>query len=43
MRTEELLGIITGDLGVSKDGSRTENYQSGIEIRGKIYIIGRGM
>ncbi len=38
----KLLGIITGDLGVSKDGSRTENYQSGIEIRGKFTLFAEG-
>ncbi len=37
-----LLGIITGDLGVSKNGSKTENYQSGIEIRGKFTLFAEG-
>ena len=37
-----LKGIITGDLGISKEGTPTENYQPGIEIRGKFTLFAEG-
>ena len=35
-------GVITGDMGIGKDGSRTANYQQGILLRGKQTIFAEG-
>ena len=35
-------GILTGDMGVGKDGEKTQNYQSGIEIFAKMIILAEG-
>lgn len=37
-----LVGVITGDVGLSKNGTPTANYQMGIEIRAKQTIIAEG-
>ena len=39
---DKLKGIITGDLGISKEGTPTENHQPGIEIRGKFTLFAEG-
>lgn len=38
----KLCGIITGDMGLNRDGQPTENYQSGMEIRAKQTILAEG-
>ena len=35
-------GVVTGDLGVARDGSQKGGYQPGIELRGKYTLIGEG-
>lgn len=35
-------GVVTGDLGVGRDGSQKGGYQPGIELRGKHTLIGEG-
>ena len=35
-------GVITGDMGIGKDGARTANYQQGILLRGKQTIFAEG-
>jgi len=35
-------GVITGDLGVAKDGHRKPNYQPGMELRGKYVLFAEG-
>jgi len=35
-------GVITGDMGVGKDGQPTVNYQPGMELRGKYTLFGEG-
>jgi electron-transferring-flavoprotein dehydrogenase len=35
-------GVITGDLGVAKDGSRTDGFTPGMELRGKYTIFAEG-
>lgn len=37
-----LKGIITGDMGINKDGSLSSNYQAGMEIRAKQTILAEG-
>lgn len=32
---DEVTGIATNDMGVAKDGSRKENYQRGVALKGK--------
>jgi electron-transferring-flavoprotein dehydrogenase len=38
----KVVGIITGDMGVARDGTPTSNYQAGIEIRAKQVVIAEG-
>ena len=35
-------GVVTGDMGVAKDGSQKDMYQPGMELRGKYTLIGEG-
>jgi electron-transferring-flavoprotein dehydrogenase len=38
----EVQGIVTGDKGVARDGSRKKSYTPGIELRGKYVFIAEG-
>jgi len=38
----KLVGIITGEFGVGKDGVRTAAYQPGIAIKGKVTLLAEG-
>ncbi len=38
----KVVGIITGDMGIARDGTKTSNYQAGIEIRSKQVVIAEG-
>ncbi len=38
----EILGIVTGDLGVARDGTRKSGFTPGIELRAKYTLIGEG-
>jgi len=35
-------GVATGDMGVGKDGSHTENYQPGVELHGRQTVFAEG-
>jgi electron-transferring-flavoprotein dehydrogenase len=35
-------GVITGDMGIAADGSRTDSYTPGIELRGKYTLFAEG-
>jgi electron-transferring-flavoprotein dehydrogenase len=35
-------GVATGDMGVGKDGSQTENYQPGVELHGRQTVFAEG-
>lgn len=37
-----LIGVITGDMGVTADGGKGENYQQGMELRGKYILVAEG-
>jgi len=39
---QELVGILTGDMGRDSDGNETVNYAAGIEIRAKYSLIAEG-
>jgi len=39
---DKVVGVATGDMGVDKDGSPTENYQPGVELRAKYTIFAEG-
>lgn len=39
---DELRGVITGDVGLDRNGQRTRNYQPGIEIRAQHTVIAEG-
>jgi hypothetical protein len=34
---DKVIGIGTNDMGISKDGSKKENFQRGVEIKGFIF------
>ncbi len=38
----EVLGIATGDMGISRDGARKSGFTRGIELRGKYTLIAEG-
>ena len=38
----KVVGVITGDMGLARDGTHTPNYQAGIEIRSKQVVIAEG-
>ncbi len=42
IQDDKVLGIITNDSGIAKDGSKTDLYQSGIEIYAKQTILAEG-
>lgn len=35
----KVIGIGTNDMGISKDGSKKENFQRGVEVKGFIYDV----
>lgn len=37
--TDKVVGIATNDMGVAKDGSRKDNFQSGVELKGKSCVL----
>ncbi|KAF8402360.1 hypothetical protein HHK36_013314 [Tetracentron sinense] len=38
----EVVGIGTNDMGVAKDGSKRENFQHGVELKGRITLLSEG-
>ena len=40
--TGEVLGIITGDMGISKEGEEKDSYMPGMELRGKYTLFAEG-
>jgi electron-transferring-flavoprotein dehydrogenase len=42
MESGEVKGVITGELGVAKDGRRKENFAPGMELRGKYTLFAEG-
>ncbi|THG05918.1 hypothetical protein TEA_007009 [Camellia sinensis var. sinensis] len=39
---EKVIGIATNDMGIAKDGSRRDNFQCGVELKGRITLLGEG-
>ncbi|KAL2332224.1 hypothetical protein Fmac_019805 [Flemingia macrophylla] len=39
---DQVIGIGTNDMGISKDGSKKENFQRGVEIKGRIMLLAEG-
>ncbi|XP_071689524.1 electron transfer flavoprotein-ubiquinone oxidoreductase, mitochondrial [Rutidosis leptorrhynchoides] len=39
---ENVIGIATNDMGIGKDGSKKDNYQPGVELKGRINIFAEG-
>ena len=35
-------GVATGDMGIGKDGQQTDNYQPGVELRGRVTFFAEG-
>lgn len=40
--TDTVVGIRTNDMGVAKDGSKKDNFQLGVELRGRITLLAEG-
>ncbi|MCX8501659.1 MAG: electron transfer flavoprotein-ubiquinone oxidoreductase [Alphaproteobacteria bacterium] len=38
----EVVGVATGDMGLAKDGSRTSNFQPGVELRARFTLFAEG-
>ncbi|XP_061344747.1 electron transfer flavoprotein-ubiquinone oxidoreductase, mitochondrial isoform X3 [Gastrolobium bilobum] len=38
----KVIGIGTNDMGISKDGSKKENFQRGVEVKGRITLLAEG-
>jgi electron-transferring-flavoprotein dehydrogenase len=38
-----VVGVATGDMGIGKDGSQTDRYTRGMELRGKYTVIAEGV
>lgn len=36
---DKVVGIATNDMGIAKDGSKRENFQRGVELKGKHVIL----
>jgi electron-transferring-flavoprotein dehydrogenase len=39
---KNVTGIVTNDMGIAKDGSKKEMFQQGVEMKGKITLLGEG-
>ncbi|XP_061992844.1 electron transfer flavoprotein-ubiquinone oxidoreductase, mitochondrial isoform X1 [Rosa rugosa] len=39
---DTVVGIRTNDMGISKDGSKKENFQPGIELKGRVTLLAEG-
>ncbi|XP_072959335.1 electron transfer flavoprotein-ubiquinone oxidoreductase, mitochondrial [Typha angustifolia] len=39
---ETVVGVATNDLGIAKDGSKRETFQRGVEVRGRLTLMGEG-
>ena len=38
----EVVGVRTGDKGIDKDGARKPNFEPGIDLKGKVTVLGEG-
>eukprot|EP01018_Ginkgo_biloba_P002365 Gb_32559 [translate_table: standard] len=38
----KVIGIATNDMGIGKDGSKKENFQRGVELKGRVTLLGEG-
>ncbi|XP_027164191.1 electron transfer flavoprotein-ubiquinone oxidoreductase, mitochondrial isoform X2 [Coffea eugenioides] len=38
----EVIGVATNDMGVAKDGTRKDNFQPGVELKGKVTLLAEG-
>lgn len=38
----EVVGVATNDMGVAKDGTRKDNFQRGVELKGKVTLLAEG-
>ncbi|OAP10843.1 ETFQO [Arabidopsis thaliana] len=40
--SDKVVGIATKDMGISKDGSKKENFQPGVDIKGRVTLFAEG-
>lgn len=38
----KVIGIATNDMGIAKDGSKKENFQRGVDLKGRVTLLGEG-
>ncbi|RJF97915.1 electron transfer flavoprotein-ubiquinone oxidoreductase [Noviherbaspirillum saxi] len=41
-KQDRVVGVVTGDMGIGRDGQPTDNFQLGMELRGKYTIFAEG-
>lgn len=41
-KNHEVVGIATNDMGIAKDGSRKDNFQHGVELKGRVTLLSEG-
>ncbi|XP_012065203.1 electron transfer flavoprotein-ubiquinone oxidoreductase, mitochondrial [Jatropha curcas] len=39
---DSVIGIATNDMGIAKDGSKKENFQRGVELKGRVILLAEG-
>ncbi|XAR57607.1 Electron-transferring-flavoprotein dehydrogenase [Bertholletia excelsa] len=39
---ENVIGVATNDMGISKDGSKRDNFQQGVELKARLTLLGEG-
>ncbi len=42
-KNDTVIGVATGDVGIGKDGKRTDNFTRGMELHGRYTLIGEGV
>ncbi|KAL6532153.1 hypothetical protein OROGR_014123 [Orobanche gracilis] len=40
--TDKVIGVATNDMGVAKDGSKKDNFQPGVELKGRVTLFAEG-
>ncbi|CAK9167795.1 unnamed protein product [Ilex paraguariensis] len=40
--SDKVVGIATNDMGVAKDGSKKDNFQRGVELKGRVNLLAEG-
>ncbi|KAM0946951.1 putative electron-transferring-flavoprotein dehydrogenase [Dioscorea sansibarensis] len=41
-KDQKVVGVVTNDMGVAKDGSKRETFQPGVELKGRVTLLAEG-